>query len=413
MKSIILFIGILFLNSSIYQLQAQWEQLSVPDNDILSILEVGNNLFTGSFNGLYKSTDEGLTWTLLDNGIYTNRKVHDTISKDGYLFAALDGHGVYRSSDDGESWQQMNSGIDTDTATVNVFHVHDGKLFIGTGYVSGLYISNNNGQSWEVSNNGIVGLQLKTEAFASVGSLLFAGVQEVNGLNSATYKSSDGGSNWIPITINTLGEGSPLLGVSPYLIADFSQGLHRSTTFDTSWTLIENGLPSVYTIKDVTADSDYIYVCERVEGVYRSPDYGENWEGMKDGLLSFIYLQTLFRGNNYLYAGSLSDNMWRYPLNPLDVNKNTIEVTEFKLSQNYPNPFNPSTTISFQLAEAEFISLRVYDVLGNVVATLINEEKVAGKYEIHFDAVDLSSGVYFYRLRSNGFVDTKKLIVLK
>jgi len=93
----------------------------------------------------------------------------------------------------------------------------------------------------------------------------------------------------------------------------------------------------------------------------------------------------------------------------------------FSLEQNYPNPFNPTTSIQYAISSRQFVSLKVYDILGNGIATLVNEEKPAGSYEVNFDANGLSSGVYFYQLRAGdpesssgqGFVETKKMILLK
>ncbi|MCL6097016.1 MAG: T9SS type A sorting domain-containing protein [Bacteroidetes bacterium] len=87
--------------------------------------------------------------------------------------------------------------------------------------------------------------------------------------------------------------------------------------------------------------------------------------------------------------------------------------TEFSLSQNYPNPFNPSTTISYQLLGNENVSLKVYDVLGNEVATLFSGYQNAGTYKINFDASTLASGVYFYKLQTNSFIQVKKMMLLK
>ncbi|MCK7526056.1 MAG: T9SS type A sorting domain-containing protein [Ignavibacteriales bacterium] len=112
---------------------------------------------------------------------------------------------------------------------------------------------------------------------------------------------------------------------------------------------------------------------------------------------------------------------------------NIVEVdlnipTQFSLEQNYPNPFNPSTKIKYSIpnvtlsgVEGSRVILKVYDVLGNEVATLVNEEKPAGNYEVNFNASKLSSGVYFYKLRvedpstssGEGFVQTKKMILLR
>ena len=86
---------------------------------------------------------------------------------------------------------------------------------------------------------------------------------------------------------------------------------------------------------------------------------------------------------------------------------------EYNLAQNYPNPFNPLTKIRFGIPQAGFVTLKVYDVLGNEVATLVNEEKPAGSYEVEFDATLLTSGVYFYKLQAGSFVETKKMILLR
>ena len=93
---------------------------------------------------------------------------------------------------------------------------------------------------------------------------------------------------------------------------------------------------------------------------------------------------------------------------------NTIPTT-FKLEQNFPNPFNPETVISWQLAAGGFVTLKIYDVLGNEVATLVNEEQQAGSYQVEFSSKnnELSSGVYFYQLRAGDFVQTKKMILLR
>jgi hypothetical protein len=95
------------------------------------------------------------------------------------------------------------------------------------------------------------------------------------------------------------------------------------------------------------------------------------------------------------------------------------EINSFILEQNYPNPFNPSTNIGFRISDFGFVSLKVYDVLGNEVATLVNEEKLAGIYEVEFIAVgtsrdlSLASGVYFYQLKSGKFIQIKKMILLR
>ena len=87
--------------------------------------------------------------------------------------------------------------------------------------------------------------------------------------------------------------------------------------------------------------------------------------------------------------------------------------TEYGMDQNYPNPFNPTTQINYQLPENNHVTLRVYDVLGNLVTTLINNEVEAGYHSVTWNASGIASGIYFYTLRSGSFVATKKLILLK
>ena len=88
-------------------------------------------------------------------------------------------------------------------------------------------------------------------------------------------------------------------------------------------------------------------------------------------------------------------------------------VNTFFLSQNYPNPFNPITNIEYRLPNREFVTLKIYDVLGNEVATLVNEEKPAGSYSVEFNGNKLSSGIYFYRLKAGNFTQNRKMILLK
>jgi len=128
---------------------------------------------------------------------------------------------------------------------------------------------------------------------------------------------------------------------------------------------------------------------------------------------------------NYFYEDrGLVSGKYKYRLKQIDYNGNfeyfelsdeaVIGVPEkYYLSQNYPNPFNPVTHLEFGISNLGFVSLKVYDILGNEVATLVNEVKPAGFYSVEFSAEKLASGVYYYRLNSGGYIETKKLVVLK
>ena len=159
-------------------------------------------------------------------------------------------------------------------------------------------------------------------------------------------------------------------------------------------------------------------------------------------LWDFIYIapDSLVTDTIYSVANSVNDDgnpqpgdKWNFgenfPVviidNPVSVDEEII-LNEFELSQNYPNPFNPGTTIRFTIPqdvrrETQDVSLKVYDILGNEVATLVNEEIGTGEYGVEFNANGLTSGIYFYQLKAvdpesssgQGFVETKKMILMK
>ena len=98
---------------------------------------------------------------------------------------------------------------------------------------------------------------------------------------------------------------------------------------------------------------------------------------------------------------------------PVGVSDDELIAEKFELKQNYPNPFNPSTRINYAIPSASFVNLKVYDIIGNEIAVLVNEGKQAGNYQIDFDATELTGGVYFYQLLTGPFVETKKMILMK
>jgi hypothetical protein len=119
---------------------------------------------------------------------------------------------------------------------------------------------------------------------------------------------------------------------------------------------------------------------------------------------------------------SINDNLvidpeqWILMADPVIVtslNGDVTEITDYRLEQNYPNPFNPKTQITYSIPKAEIVKIKVYDILGKEIKTLLNDYQPAGIYEIDFDGTGLQSGVYFYRIISGSYADTKKMILLK
>jgi len=130
---------------------------------------------------------------------------------------------------------------------------------------------------------------------------------------------------------------------------------------------------------------------------------------------------TLINSSQATVNNSTLSNIYQVDSTSILVLYNTIilditpeqKIFTYSLSQNYPNPFNPSTVISFHLRVSGDVILKVYDVLGNEVATLVDEYKNAGSYEVEFKANNLSSGTYFYQLKTDDYLETKKIMLLK
>ncbi|MFC2082211.1 T9SS type A sorting domain-containing protein [Bacteroidota bacterium] len=135
------------------------------------------------------------------------------------------------------------------------------------------------------------------------------------------------------------------------------------------------------------------------------------WRLTKISFMNYDQIDTM-----YFYNNSINS-----PVQPIEItNKVTIGGVEnenipnlHKLSQNYPNPFNPSTSITFELPERELVSIRVYNLLGEEVADLVNEELSAGTHQVRFSVVNLPSGIYFYQMKAKNFIETKKCILMK
>jgi hypothetical protein len=163
--------------------------------------------------------------------------------------------------------------------------------------------------------------------------------------------------------------------------------------------------------------SDYIFAGTSSQGVYYSKDNGENWTPINSGLNTLDVKALSFNSYDELIAGTERGGVYR-SLNPSSTEEINNNPANFILSQNYPNPFNPSTNIQYAIGSRQFVQLKVYDVLGNEIATLVNEYKSpAGEYEVEFNPASIiknpASGVYFYQLKAGNYLETKKMILLK
>ncbi|MCX6163260.1 MAG: T9SS type A sorting domain-containing protein [Ignavibacteriae bacterium] len=155
-------------------------------------------------------------------------------------------------------------------------------------------------------------------------------------------------------------------------------------------------------------------------GIYRSSIQSPIWTAYNEGLTN-LNVNFIYGSNNYLYAGITYGGFFRRHANISISIKNNSEVCkDYSLFQNYPNPFNPTTNIKYQItntsnvkSEMSNVKLIVYDILGKEIITLVNDKQSAGIYEVTFDGSRLASGIYFYKLQSGDFTQTRKMVLLK
>lgn len=242
-------------------------------------------------------------------------------------------------------------------------------------------------------------LTVQQENATSPRNILVTCTKDTNSLRTARYAfSTNSGSSW---------QIDYMLG-GPTMRADFTVCNSDSTT--------AGGGYFIGAFVNVTGDS--ITVRRGVLGSMGTYLYKRNAH-FGTGLLApvvAIYKEAGVKYSAFAYAGSGPVNVYFNQENLAAVGIEPISVTapdNYRLTQNYPNPFNPSTTISFDIAKAGYTTLKVYNVLGKEVASLVNENLSVGSYRINFNASILSNGVYFYTLQSGDFKEVKKMMLIK
>ena len=230
---------------------------------------------------------------------------------------------------------------------------------------------------------------------------------------SFLFVSTDAGDTWAEKTVRTYGDVQPtcIAADGSNIFLGVYTGAQFSTNSGTDWRVISTDMvirSALFLHETFVAGSAY-------GEIFLSSDNGETWATADTGLpLSSIW--SLASNDSDLFVGTFGDGVWSRPLSELGLlPKEEIEEvpTQFFLSQNYPNPFNPSTTISFTIPQSSIVNLKIFDLLGQEVETIVNERFDTGSYSRQWDATDQPSGVYFYRLQAGDFTETKKLILLR
>jgi photosystem II stability/assembly factor-like uncharacterized protein len=249
--------------------------------------------------------------------------------------------------------------------------------------------------------------------FVTSPGIYLAGGRNTSGQSYALYRSTDTGQTWAQVFDKRV-RGIVNDSLNPNVVyVSSDSGLYRSETSGLSWSRIQAG--SFRSIRFGRTNTDYVYAGTATGELWRSTDRGNTWSAYNNS-----FTRSAIIG---LYAYSDSDTLLACATNGLFkvFASHIVGVSEefnslpriFVLAQNYPNPFNPTTTINYQLSTNSHVTLKVFDVLGREVATLVNETKEPGRYEVEFNAEHLASGIYLYRLTGAGFTQTKKMILIR
>lgn len=411
-----------------------------PYGSLTQIIKpINNSLFAGNEHGIYKLQEGETEWQKRTSGLIAYNS-DCIVTNEDKIYVGTPGGKIYFSDDNGSSWDfyqvsetfapildiafkgdtiyaitngyvyySTNSGLSWITA--NLYSVQlssiiviDNKIFVGTSGYDGIWLSTNGGLTWTQKNNGLTTIHVNCLAFDNLN--IYAGTQ------SGLFISSDFGDNWLKATsgISQTFYVVALKVIGERIYAGGIYGVYSSTNQGVTWSF--KGL-SNRIVRCISGYENMIFAGTVSDGVYRSSNGGNSWQLYNDGLIH-EFAMSIGIVDTTLFTGILGFGLWNRPLIIADVEKDKkYYPTDFLLSQNFPNPFNPSTSFEYQIPEFSFVSIKIYDVLGKELRTLVDEEKSAGIYKISFDAGNLPSGVYFYRIQAGSFIDTKKMLLLR
>ncbi len=333
-------------------------------NEAICFTKFGNNYLAGTkYYGVYISASNGFYWY---QSSLNNKTVYALTSLNNNYYAGTTDSGVFMSSNNGVSWDitSLNNKFIYSLLT------HDNSILAGTsGY--GIYISTDYGSSWVQSalNNKSV------YRLASNGNDIFASITDSGGI----YRSTDNGISWARTSLfNKYIEAIAVYGNNIFAAADNIGG---------------------------------------TGGIYFSSNNGNNWSLKNEGFnITPSQFYSLTIANNLVLTGaSLNNSLWQRPLSEIvNVQNVGTEIpSSYSLEQNYPNPFNPRTVISFQLSVDSKVLIKVFDVQGREVQTLVNERLSVGTYQTEWDASAYPSGVYFYKLQAGDYSETKRMMLVR
>ncbi|MBK9332014.1 MAG: T9SS type A sorting domain-containing protein [Ignavibacteria bacterium] len=341
-----------------------WSQSSLNNKTVFSFTTIGTDIYAGLLNnpngsgGVWISVNNGANWTQTS---LNSRHIISFALLGTYLFAGSDVD-FWRSSNNGVNWTQLS----VNSQSVRALAVIGNNLFAGT-YI-GVYISTNDGTSWTLTANN-----RSINSLAVIGTNLFAGTAQYG-----VYISADNGTTWSQTALNNKSVNKLAVSGTDIFAGTYPYGVYYSSNNGASW-------------------------FQKNQGFSAPPFY------------NYTMISALKINNGYIFSGTDGFSVYRRLYSEIiGVQNISTEIpANFSLSQNYPNPFNPVTKLEFGIPELGFVSLKIYDLLGKEVGTLVDENLNPGTYKVEFDGSRLTSGVYFYRIKSGDFTDTKRMMLVK
>jgi len=384
----------------------EWELVGNSGNgDLIWTMckDKDNYLLSGNWGGkIYRSTDEGSTWQLLNSDMSVNY-IWALAADGNHIFAGTE-QGMYVSNDNGQSWE-FSFG---QNAEIRSIYVKDGNVYAVT-WGNGIYVSENNGDTWTSLNDDIIGVPFTSIIVMQDGTII------AGSFNSGIYRSTDAGATFENIDIDYRFVWALALNSDGYLFAGtYGNGVYSSIDGGLTWEK-DFGVTAHYIYNfSINANND-LFASSWSSGIFVAENAGKgDWQYL--GLAGVGVTSTLVgKTDNKLYASTEDGKLYKTNNALVDINEEAELPGKFALYQNYPNPFNPTTVIKYELSRKTHVLLRIYNIRGREIAKLIDEEKPKGKYQINFDAkkYSLASGVYFYRLETNGLVKTMKMLLVK
>ncbi len=389
-------------------LGTSWSLIESSPKGVPCFMVHGLYLFAGGMDGVYRSTDDGMTWAQVNQGM--SLSITCVAVRGSSLYAGTRSGGIFLTTDDGTSWTHLSdcSGfidalVVTDTTIVasnggSQGHGPDGNIFLST----------DNGESWTTINSNLT--NTNAWALAISGPYIFAGTQ-----GGGVFRTNNNGTSWTQVNSGLSNDTVRALAANDTnVFAGTQEGLSHSTDNGNSWSKIDiqvNSGQKFVSVGTLAMRGDSLFACTD-QGAYFSIDNGTTWTAMPGA--SLMDILALAATNNYLFAGT-SHSVWRAPISEVtDVRVfSQVLSMSYLLEQNYPNPFNPTTVISYQLPTNTLVALKVFDILGREVKTLVDERQSTGSHSVRFNATNLPSGVYFYRLEAGTYRDTEKMLLLK